>query len=295
MGKLKINSGFSLKRLDLVVNGLVNTQFLGNYKSVFKGAGLEFADYRKYNAGNDDASRIDWKASKRVGQVVIKEFEEERNLEIIFLIDVSSQMLTGSTEKLKAEYAAEFVSTLSQSVLMSGDSVGFVLFSDKIIQEKWPQQGMAQYYSITDSLSNVSNYGGYGNVDTALDYVFKKGNHGALVILVSDFIYGLKSEKMLKLVSKKFELISVMIRDPRDMTLPEGSGEVILEDPYSGSTLLVNPNTIGKEYASLVNSDINSLKLMLKKHGADFLFLETNKPFVKEIVKFFKMRAAKWR
>ena len=100
---------------------------------------------------------------------------------------------------------------------------------------------------------------------------------------------------MLKLVSKKFDLISVMVRDPRDMTLPGGGGEVILEDPYSGSTLLVNPDNMKEEYAKIVGSDIDGLKILLKRYGADFLFLETDKPFIKEIVKFFNMRASKWR
>ena len=295
MAKLKIDSGFSLKRLDLVVKGLVNTQFMGNYSSAFKGMGLEFADYRAYNPGSDDASRIDWKASKRVGQTLVKEFIEERNLEILFMIDVSSQMLTGSTSKLKAEYVAELVSTLSQSVLLAGDSVGFVLFSNKIVKEVRPQMGMTQFYSITKSLSDVSNYGGYSDIDGALDYVFNKGSDGTLVILISDFVYGLKNERTLKLASKKFDLISVMVRDPRDMSLPEGSGEVLLEDPYSGSTLLVNPNVIKKAYSSDVSSQINRLKNLTKKYGSDFLFLETDKPFVKELVKFFNARAAKWR
>lgn len=169
MAKLKIGSGFSLKRLDLVVKGLVNTSFMGNYKSVFKGTGLEFADYRRYSPGSDDASRIDWKASKRANQILVKEFVEERNIDVIFMVDVSSQMLTGSTKRLKAEYIAEFVSTLARNVLVAGDSVGFVLFSNKIVKEDWPKQGMAQYYSITKSLSNVSNYGGYG--DAILLYI----------------------------------------------------------------------------------------------------------------------------
>jgi len=295
MAKLKIGSGFSLKRLDLAVKGLVNTQFLGSYKSVFKGTGLEFADYRNYNPGSDDASRIDWKASKRVGVTMVKEFVEERNLEILFMVDVSSQMLTGSTKKLKAEYIAELVSTLSQSVLSAGDSVGFVLFSDKIVKEVLPQQGMSQYYSITKGLSNVSNYGGYSDIDNALDVVYKKINSGTLVILVSDFVYGLNSDKVLKLAAKKFDLILMMVRDPRDMSLPEGGGEVILEDPYSGSTLLVRPNDIRKEYAKQVNSDVSLLGRQLEKFGASFLVLQTDKPFVKEIVKFFNMRASKWR
>ncbi len=295
MAKLKINTGFSLNRLDLVVKGLVNTKFLGNYKSAFKGTGLEFADYRVYNSNNDDASRIDWKASKRVGQTLVKEFVEERNLEVIFLIDVSSQMLSGSTDKLKAEYIAEMVSTLSRSIISAGDNVGFILFSDQIVKEYPPQGGMKQYYVLTKSLIDTNNYKGYSKIDDVLNYAFKKFNDGSLVILVSDFIYGLKDEKILNLMCRKFDFISMMVRDPRDLSLPEGTGEAILEDPYSGSTLLVDPKTIGKEYAREASEQINKLKATMKKYGGEFLLLDTAKPFLKEIVRFFNIRAAKWK
>jgi uncharacterized protein (DUF58 family) len=295
MARLKIGKDFSLNRLDLVVKGLVNTKFFGGYKSVFKGHGLEFEDYRIYNPGNDDASLIDWKASRRVNQTLVKEFVEERNLEIIFLVDVSSQMLTGSTKRLKAEYIAEFVASLGQSVLAAGDSVGLVLFSNKIVKNVPPSTGMKQFYSLTDNLSNTSNYGGYSNIDDAIDFIFKRGNDGSLVFLISDFIYGIKSEKTLKLASRKFDLISVMIRDPVDMALPTGVGEVAVEDPYSGSTLLIDPSKIGKEYSKDATIQLNKIKQMMRKHGADFLFLQTDKPFVKEMVEFFKIREAKWR
>ena len=168
MAKLKIDLNFSLKRLDLVTKGLVTTQFLGNYASAFKGQGLEFANYRNYIQGNDDASRIDWKASKRVSNLVVKEYVEERNMEVICLIDVSKKMLTSSVKKLKAEYIAELVASFSYSMLKSGDSVGLMLFSDKIIKYSPPQSGLQQFYSLTEKLSNTNNYGGYCDIDKAM-------------------------------------------------------------------------------------------------------------------------------
>ena len=295
MGRLKIDPGFSLKRLDLVLKGLSNTQYMGNYKSAFKGIGLEFADYRLYSHGNDDASLIDWKASKRVNQTLVKEFVEERNIDILFLVDVSSQMLTGSTKKLKAEYIAEFVASFSRGALEAGDSVGLVLFSNKIIKNILPGSGMKQFYSLTDSLSDTGNYGGYSDIDNAINFSFKNGKEGSLVILISDFIYGLNQSKNLKLASKKFDFISIVVRDPIDINLPKGIGEVVIEDPYSGSELLIDPNKVRKEYAKETNSNLNKIKLLMKKYGADYLLLETNKPFVKEIIKFFKKRGAEWR
>ncbi|MCR4285114.1 MAG: DUF58 domain-containing protein [archaeon] len=295
MARLKIGPEFALNRLDLAVKGLRDTAFLGEYKSVFKGGGLEFLGYRNYNSSSDDASRIDWKASKRVGKMVVKEFEEERDSDVIFVVDASSQMLIGSTKKLKAEYVAELVSVLSQSVLSAGDSFGLLLFSNKIIKNVLPERGKVQFFRLTDELSDVSNYGGYSDVDMALDYAFKNFRRGSLVVFISDFVYGVNSERLLKLAAKKFDLILMMVRDPRDMTLPKGSGEVLFEDPFSGETLLVTPNEIWKEFSQVVSGDIHHLSKILKKYGSDFLFLDTEKPFIKEIIKFFKIRASRWR
>ena len=136
MPKLKINLNFSLSRLDLAIKGLTTTQFLGQYQSVFKGQGLEFADYRTYTQGVDDASLIDWKASRRANNLLVKEFIEERNLEVIFMVDVSSQMLAGSVQKLKAEYIAEIVAAMGYSILKAGDAVGLLLFCQAASSEE---------------------------------------------------------------------------------------------------------------------------------------------------------------
>ncbi len=295
MTKLKIDLDFSLKRLDLFTKSLVNTKFLGNYKSAFKGTGLEFSDYRKYNEGSDDSSLIDWKASKRVNELLVKEFVEERNLNIIFLVDVSAKMLTSSLEKLKAEYIAEIVASLTYSMLNAEDAVGLILFSDKIIKFVAPQRGVGQYYNITNNLIESSNYKGYSNVEKATEFAFNKIEENSLVIIFSDFIYPIQSEKIFKLASKKFDLISIMVRDPIDMTLPEGTGEVAVEDPYSGEILLLDPEKMREEYSKEAINQIERIRTLMKNSGADFLFLETNKEFGKYIIEFFKKREAKWR
>ena len=295
MAKLKIDLNFSLKRLDLVTKGLVTTKFLGNYASAFKGQGLEFADYRNYAQGTDDASRIDWKASQRVNNLLVKEFVEERNMEILFLVDVSEKMLAGSTKQLKAEYVAEMVAALSYSMLSAGDAVGLVLFSDKIVKFVHPQSGMKQVYTITESLANTNNYGSFSDIDLAVDHAFRNIEKGTLGILISDFIYPIKSEKNFRLASSKFDLISVMVRDPIDMNLPEGSGEVVAQDPVSGEVLLINPAKMRKEYGSMAASDVTKIRNLMKKSGGDLLFVETSKPFVKPVIEFFKKREAEWR
>jgi uncharacterized protein (DUF58 family) len=293
--RLKFSRGFSLNRLDLAIKSLSNTSYLGNYKSAFKGAGLEFEEYRTYIPSNDDASRIDWKASKRVGQMVVKEFKEERDVNVYFLVDSSSSMLTGSTKSLKAEYVAEMISTMAQSIIFAGDSVGMAMFAEGIKKEVRKGLGMTKFYAITDELSKVSNYGGYGDVERMLEYAFNTYEEGSLVLVFSDFVNGIESDKFLKLAAKKFDLMLVMIRDPRDLSLPEGEGEIFLEDPSSGTTLLVRPGKIRKDFAKEVSLEISRFRNNVKKYGAEFLLLQTDKPYVKELVKFFNMREQKWR
>ena len=162
----------------------------------------------------------------------------------------------------------------------------------KIVKNIPPQSGLKQFYTLTENLSNVSNYGGYSNVDNAISFAFKNGSDGALVILISDFVYGLNSPKNLRIASRKFDFVSMLVRDPRDLALPEGVGEVVVQDPYSGETLLVDPKKIGEEYKKDSKTEMNKIKSMMKKSGADFLFLETDKAFSKAISKFFRRRAA---
>lgn len=293
--KLKFGPGFSLNKLDLAIKGLSDNSYLGGYKSAFKGAGLEFEEYRAYNSSSDDASRIDWKASKRIGQIIVKEFKEERDINVYFLVDSSSSMITGSTKSLKAEYVAEMISTLAKSVISSGDSVGLTMFSEGIKKEVRMGMGIPQFYKIASELAKVSNYGGYGDVSRILEYAYNRYEDHSLLIIFSDFVNKIGSDKFLKLASRKFDLIFVMVRDPRDLSLPEGQGEVFLEDPDSGKTLLVRPHKIRKEFARQVTSDINKFEADAKKYHTDFLFLQTDKPYLKEIVKFFKRREQKWR
>jgi len=294
MAKLKINTSPSLQRLNLVVKGLVNTKFMGNYASAFKGQGLEFADYRLYTQ-SDDAGLIDWKASNRSRKLLVKEFVEERNLNIYFILDVSSTMFTGSTNKLKCEYAAELVSSFVHTVLRAGDFVGLIMFSDKVAKRIMPNNGMKQYQIVSDSLSNLSFYGGDSNIGKVLDDSLKAIEENSLVVLISDFITTDKYDRAVKLAGKKFDLIGISVRDPIDMELPKGIGEVLVEDPISRETMFISPNKYRKLYARETKKQINAVEKMFRKAGADFLPLSTDKPFIKELVSFFKRREARWR
>lgn len=294
MARLKIDLIPSLRRLDLVVKGFVNTKFMGNYASAFKGQGLEFADYRYYSQ-SDDASRIDWKASSRARKLLVKEFMEERNLNVVFLLDVSSKMVLGSVARLKCEYAAELVASFSTTILRAGDFAGLSLFSEKVVKNVSPSNGMRHYQLISDALSDVSYYGGGSNIKMALKHAIENNEPNSLVIVISDFVGEQNFLDELRLAGKKFDLIGIMIRDPIDMQLPEGSGQARLEDPSTGEVMLISPKNFRDVYAKETKREVSNLVKMFRVAGADFLPLYTNKAFVEDLIEFFQRRKMGWR
>lgn len=293
--ELKLELSEGIKRLKILTNQIVNTRFVGGYKSVFKGRGLEFEDYRQYTP-NDDASAIDWKASVKSKQLLVREFVEERNLNVFFLIDVSSSMVYGSGDKLKMEYVGEIAAALSFGVLNAGDSVGFALFNDKVIKNMPPSQGLIQYNHLIKTLVTPTYYGGKYDLNEALKFILTVLKEASIVIIMSDFI-GLKSdwEKYVKMVSKKFDLIGIMVRDPRDEILPEYAGQVILEDPFSNKQILVRPGALEGAYKNYVVKQEQIIKNAFLKAGADFLELTTDKSFVKPITNLFIKRTKRMR
>lgn len=295
MEKLRIDLSEIIKRLDIVTKELVSTRFIGNYKSVFKGRGLEFEGYKDYTSG-DDASLIDWKKSKKIHRLLIKQFQEERNLTLFFLVDVSSTMVCGSIEKLKSEYAAEFIASLAYVTLNAGDSVGFAMFSDRVIKRMPPEKNMHHFYDILKSLANPLFYGGGCDLGTALKLAMNFLEKGSILIVVSDFI-GLREDwqRYLEVVSGKFDVIGVMIKDPSDEILPEDSHQVMLEDPISEKQLLIIPNQIKAGYERHVIFRREMIRRIFLRSNCDFIELTTNKPFLGEIIKFFEKRARRGR
>jgi len=295
MRELKVDLTKGIKQLEIITKGMVTTKMVGQYKSVFKGKGLEFADFREY-APDDDASLIDWKASARANRTLIKEYMEERNVEIFFLVDTSASMVFGSTEKLKNEYAAELVASLAYVMLQAGDSVGFALFNEKIIAKFPPANGKNQFYIISKSLVNPTFYGHGFNFEEALKFLITYLRERTVVMVISDFI-GLKGDwqKYLNICAKKFDMISIMIRDPRDRALPDEKRQLIIQDPYSHKQLIFVPSEIRYEYESYVLQQEKEIRGAFQKVECDIIYLSTDKPFAPPIVDFFRRRQLRMR
>jgi uncharacterized protein (DUF58 family) len=279
-----------IKNIEMVIKMLVNMRLASRYRSVFKGKGLEFEDYRVYTP-NDDSKLIDWKASMRAKDILIKLYKEERNLDVYFLVDSSASMIFGSTEKLKLEYGAEVAAALAYFVMSAGDKAGLIMFSDRVVKMIRPSSGRKHFYIMLRSLVDTSLYGGSYNLGMALKFLIKIAKERGVVVIVSDFI-GLSKgwEKIIKTTSANFDVIGIMVRDPRDEMLPEGVGNVVIEDPYSGVSMIVNTDQIKDTYRKYVKKEERMIRTTFLRSNADFLYLSTDKPFTKELIEFFIMR-----
>ena len=295
MKRIKIDLKIGFEDLAIGARDTVTTQYLGKYKSVFKGRGLEFDSYRDFTP-DDDASLIDWKASAKGGHLMIKQYVEERNLNVFFLMDVSNSMILSSQPILKCEYAAELISSLAFSVLNSGDNVGYALFNDRVIEYRPFTRGMETYSELIETLSKSTNYGGGFNLHLAVEHMIEFIPQGSVVFLITDFI-GLNHgwENAIRLAAHKFSLIGIGIRDPIDRRIPEGVGQIAVADPFSEETMLIDPNMIKPYYEKDVQMYEELVSSVFLDNGAELVFLETHEDFIGKIMELFKQREAKWK
>jgi len=262
------------------------------YKILFRGKGLEFEAYRDFSP-DDDASYIDWKASSRAQKLLVKQYKEERNLKVMFLIDVGDNMISGSAERLKCEYVTELVAAFSRLILDANDRVGFYLFSDRLKHFIQPKSGEKHFQFCMDLLSSAENYGGQTNIDGALDGAMKYLDHSInSVIIISDFLkVSRQTEKRINLISHSFETLVIRIRDLLDMTLPDINEEIVVTNPF-GEQVVINPKIVRAEYELNAHEQAKYVEEFLKKSEADFLDLITKQRFAVPLALFLKERIA---
>jgi uncharacterized protein (DUF58 family) len=264
-------------------------------KIVFRGKGLEFDGYRNF-VFDDDAEFIDWKASLRAQKLLVKTYKDEGDSKILFLIDVGSNMVFGSTEKIKCEFATELIAVFADLILSSEDKIGFLLFNDVVKPFLDCKGGEKHFRFFMDVLSDGSNYGGKTNLDQALDFAINSFDRSvSLVIIVSDFLGITEGTfKRLNFLSHKFETIAIQIRDPLDITLPEIDGEIVLEDSSNSSQVVINPKIINNAYEKYAFEQEEKIKQFFGKLQVDYLNLVTDKFFAPSLAVFLRERARKF-
>ena len=269
---------------------ILNKVLEGNWNTIFKGQGLEFAGYRSYTYG-DDASKIDWGASLRAHETLVRELEEYHNFNVFFLVDVSNSMLFSSTGKLKAEYAAELAYSLCYAMMQSGDAIGLGLFTDHLVTKIPPSLGKGVYYRIVKELVNASNYGGNFDLTKALLYVSSFLQERSVIFIISDFI-GLKEgwHRYLNILVGKYDIIGLMVRDPRDIEMPKTGGQYLIEDPYSGERVYIDAHQYSKAYAAETKREEDYIRSSFEKVKLGFVNLRTDQDFQEPIMKYLRRR-----
>lgn len=253
--------------------------------------GLEFDGYREYNS-SDDSSNIDWKASVRAKDLLVRKYVEERDLKFMFFIDVGENMVFGSTEKLKCEYAAELSAAIMHLVLVAGDMAGYVLYNDDIVKFKIPKLGTKQFDIFCHEISSPFIYGKTSNLNKVLEGTIPTLDRStALLFLVSDFIdIDFHAKNNLETLASMFEVVAIIVRDPLDKTLPPINKEIIIENNKTGEKLLINPDVARSNYELNSVTQLNLVKQIFKDCNIDFLELSTSESSSVGIAEFFRER-----
>ena len=281
-----------VKRIEIRTRGLVDSFFGGEYHSSFKGRGMTFSEVREYQPG-DDVRLIDWNVTARSGNPFIKVFEEERELTVFLLVDISSSGSFGSENYLKKTVGAEIASVLGFSAIKNNDKVGLILFSNDIVKYIPPKKGKSHVLRVIRELLYTHSKGRGTSIGNALDFIMKVSKRKSVVFLLSDFIDENYWDS-LKIVNRKHDFVGIKISDPFEVNFPN-VGMLKAEDPETGSVFWIDTSN----YSDLKNmNDSNRKKVdsflnRTKKSGIDIVSISTSNDYIEPLMKFFKKRGKK--
>ncbi len=282
-----------VRQIEIRTRGLVNQVFSGEYHSVFKGRGMEFSEVREYQFG-DDIRNIDWNVTARFGHPYIKIFEEERELTVILMVDLSGSLIFGSVSKTKQRIAAELSAILAFSALKNNDKVGLILFTDKIEKFVPPRKGRTHVLRIIREVLSFEPHGKNTNIKGALEFMHNAIKKKSIAFLLSDFIDE-GYEKILKIVGKKHDLIGIVLDDIREKELPK-MGLVKLRDAESGKERWIDTSNTKVRQALLLTQkeQVQKRNSLFVTSGLDSIYVTTGEDYVKPLVRFFKLRERRW-
>lgn len=282
-----------VKRIELKTRGLVNELFGGEYHSAFKGRGMTFSEVREYQPG-DDIRLIDWNVTARSNVPFIKIFEEERELTVYLVVDISASGDFGSNQKFKKELGAEIAAVLGFSAIKNNDKVGVLLFTDIIEKYIIPKKGKGHILRIIQELLNNSPKREKTSLKVAFDYLLKVAKRKSVVFFISDFI-DLNYWDSLKIVNRKHDLIGIHLYDEVEYNLPD-IGLVKVEDPESKDSFWIDSSNKSVRKALRDHLILEKEKLMqnAKKIGFDIISISTKEDFIDPLMAFFKMREKRY-
>ena len=267
--------------------------FALKYKEQFQASGIEFSDLRQYQT-SDDASRIDWKNSATGDDLYVKEYEEEKDMDIFIVLDASESMMFGTADKLKSEYAAIICAALAYASIDMGSNVGFGIYGeDELVM--LPSGGQVQYQKILTEVTRFDNYGGQFDMEDALDSVVGQIKENTSLFIVSDFInlQGDWKSKML-VASKKFRhVLNIMTKDLRDYKLPE-NGNMRFKKPAGNEQVVVNTSKVKEEYEDEAQKEEERVINKVEATGASLIKVDTRENFSAKFAKYLDEEGGDW-
>ena len=281
-----------VRQIEIRTKNIVNDFFGGDYHSNFKGRGMTFSEVREYIPG-DDVRSIDWNVTAKTGKPHIKVFEEERELSVLLLIDVSSSGVFGSKNELKIDVAVEIAAMLSFSAIKNNDKVGLALFSDKIEKYIPPKKGKKHVLRL---ITDIVNHDFESNqkrtsIKNAIDFANNISKRKSVIFLISDFIDD-NFWNELKFLNFKHDLVGLQIYDSYEKNFPN-IGLINIYDSETGKKTWIDTSSRKnrKKFSENSNKKLNSFSKKCKKIGFDLLQISTDDDYVKFLMQFFRKRA----
>jgi len=278
-----------IRKIEIRSGKLVNEIFAGQYSSVFKGRGMEFAEVREYMPG-DDIRSIDWNVTARYGKPFIKKFVEERELTVILLVDASASQKFGTKDKFKSELTAELASVIAFSAIRNNDRVGMIIFTDRVEKVIRPKKGRNHILRLIREALYFKPSGHGTNLTLAMQYLNELWRRKAVVFLLSDF-EDKDFEAALKVTSKKHDLVAVKFQDPRESSIPD-AGIIEIEDPETGKRMSIDTSDkfFTGEYFKRRQARAQELQKLFIAANVDSISVTTGTSYIAPLIQFFKRR-----
>jgi uncharacterized protein (DUF58 family) len=278
-----------VRQLEIRTRGVVNQVFSGEYHSVFKGRGMEFSEVREYQFG-DEIRTIDWNVTARLDHPYVKVFEEERELTVMLLVDMSGSQFFGSQTALKRDIAAELSAILAFSAMKNNDKVGAILFTDQIEKFIPPRKGRSHALRIVRELLSFEPHRKTTSLNSVLEYLNHIQKKRSIVFLISDFMDS-GYDSALRIVGKRHDLIGVVLKDPHEVDLPD-VGLITLKDAETGSQRWIDTHDkkVQSGYRTYLDAVQKNRRSLFVKSKLDSVEIPLDKPYMKPLVDFFRLR-----
>jgi uncharacterized protein (DUF58 family) len=278
-----------VRKIEIKTRRLSDNVFGGEYHSTFKGRGMTFSEVRQYQFG-DDVRAIDWNVTARYNEPFVKVFEEERELTLMLVVDVSGSEFFGTGEQFKREVLTEIAATLSFSALQNNDKVGLLLFTDQVELFIPPKKGRIHVLRIIRELLEVEPQRKQTDIGKALEFLSGILKKKAIVFLLSDFMDD-SYEKTLRITAKKHDLTGIRVYDKREVEIPN-IGLVPMLDSETLKTKWINTTskTVRKQYELAHQKQVDAFETLFRKKGAGTLHCSLEESYVKKLLSYFKAR-----